>query len=413
MALAPSLLPGFQYEIISGNLAGEVVTIVDNTPFPDSDPHRRRKITASYDGETFYILPRLLGDKPVGIASKPVPAPEVVSAAVSAPVAATQAVLTDRSRAANPITDPMDPRLDHLRPSVSKCKRYVRRTMVTGKSDVETLLNYTSDAYRAENQGRPANLALKGDTQSGKTFLVEVLAVEWAKQMGLPKPLPVFTLSGSSGVTDFDLFGQTTSYTDPETGVESLVWLPGVVELASQVGGILYLDEINAMSERVTTSLFPILDHRHQFSNRNKPVLKGGQFMPETTSTSLDLWVIATYNEGYQGMVKMNQAVHQRFDHILWDYSDEVERKLIQSPTILLMGSAFRQARKARTLNTPIGTAVLQRMQRNVATLGVPMAVEVFLGMFDARERPVAEAILQDRSFITSLAEEVRVSAQA
>ena len=32
------------------------------------------------------------------------------------------------------------------------------------------------------------------------------------------------------------------------------MWLPGVVDLAAQVGGILYLDEVNAMGERVTSS---------------------------------------------------------------------------------------------------------------------------------------------------------------
>ena len=107
--------------------------------------------------------------------------------------------------------------------------------MSNGMTDVDFLLTFTNDVYRAKNEGRPANVMLKGDTQSGKTFLVEVLAIAWADMLGLPKPMPVFTLSGSSGITDFDLFGQTASYTDPTTGRESLVWLPGLVDLARPV----------------------------------------------------------------------------------------------------------------------------------------------------------------------------------
>jgi MoxR-like ATPase len=423
MALTTSLLPGYQYKVARGPYKGDIVTIIDPKAFPDGHPHQR-KITVMFDGEVSFILPRLLDNVPVGVGN-------VDTSALAAATTVTQTIAPKEmpghvvvnqvapvvplrmARTPKPITDPMDPRLDHLRPSVSKCKRYVSRIMPNGKTDVETLLAYTTDAYRSENQGRPANLALKGDTQSGKTFLVEVLAVQWAEAMGYPKPMPIFTLSGSAGVTDFDLFGQTTSYTDPITGVESLVWLPGTVEMAAQCGGILYGDEINAIDERFTTSLFSVADHRHAFTNRNKAVDKGGQLMPEVTSTHLDMWFIITYNEGYAGMTKMNQALHQRFDHLLWDYDPAVEAKLVRSATILEIGKAFRLARKARTISTPIGTAVLQRFQRNVEVQGVAMAVETFLGMFEMRERDLATDIFKERSFTTSLIEEEKAAKAA
>src|SRR4051794_862950 len=72
MAKAPALLPGYQYRILpnGGDLAGEVVTILDNISFPDSDP-RRRKVTVEHDGNTIYILPRMLEDLPI-IAKAPV-----------------------------------------------------------------------------------------------------------------------------------------------------------------------------------------------------------------------------------------------------------------------------------------------------------------------------------------------------
>jgi MoxR-like ATPase len=410
MALAASLIPGFKYTILKGVLEDEVVTIINNVPFLDGDAEgRQRKITvAGPDGKEFYILPRLLSDRPVGVVDEDsqqapvfVPMPSPVPTMETPMQQAVALVLA-------PITDPMDPRLDHLRPSRAKIKQYINRVMPNGMSDVEFLLNFTTDAYRAKNEGRPANIMLKGDTQGGKTFLVEVLAVKWAEAMKMPKPMPIFTLSGSSGITDYDLYGQTTSYTDPMTGREMLVWLPGMADLAAQVGGILYLDEVNAMGERVTSSLHPLTDHRHHFINRNKPVFKGGQFMPDAVTADLDLWIIGTYNEGYRGMGEMNEAFINRFRHLVWDYDQEVEQKLIPSPAIRLLGDALRTARSANQVRTPVGTAALQRVQEDVDAFGIAAAMEVFTGMFKPNERPVVQSIIEDRSIFLMLQEEAR-----
>ena len=418
MAKANFLIPGFKYEVAQGMQQGDIVTIVDNHTFPDGH-EQARKITVRYeDGTTDYILPRLIADEPIGIdnpalmpteAAPTVVAPAPAAAPIEVTGPADVPVQIDvAGRKVIPITDPMDARLDHLRPSKAKVRKYIRRTMPNGMSDVEMLLLFTSDEYRADNELRPANVMLKGDTQSGKTFLVEVLAVAWAEKLGLPKPMPIFTLSGSAGVTDFDLFGQTTSYTDPVTGVESLVWLPGVVDMAAQCGGVLYLDECNAMGERVTSSLHPLCDHRHQFVNRNRPVYRNGQFMPDVVTASEDLWIVGTYNEGYAGMGRMNEAFQNRFRHIRWDYDEAVEAKLIKSPTVRLLGEALRAARKAnsRGLRTPVGTAALQRLERDVLSFGVEVGLQVFTGMFAASEVDVVEAIITDRSIIILLNEE-------
>jgi hypothetical protein len=416
MALAASLLPGFKYEILGGTLEGEIVTIVDNTPFPDSDTEgRKRKITVlSPEGTEYYILPRLLSNSPVGM-DTPAPAPVTTIAPALPGVAATVAELTAvvaqpvaGITVQVPITDPMDPRLDHLRPSRSKVKRYINREMANGMLDVDFLLTFTNDEYRAENEGRPANVMLKGDTQSGKTMLVEVLAVLWADKMGLPKPMPIFTISGSSGVTDFDLYGQTTSFTNPTTGVESLVWLPGMVDLAAQAGGILYLDEVNAMGERVTSSLHPLADARHHFVNRNKAVLRNGTILPEVTSAHMDLWILGTYNEGYRGMGEMNEAFINRFRHIRWGYDSAVELKLIKSAAVRLLGDALRTSRQRNSIRTPIGTAALQKVERDIAAFGAVVGLEVLIGMFKANEQEIVSSIIEDRSIIVLLNEEAR-----
>ena len=201
------------------------------------------------DGKIDYILPRQLRDEPLGIDSPAIegkPAQAVaqtiqeawvpVDEAPLAPVH-TQVLASDADQAVilnpatglpitvskapvTPIDNPMDPRLDHLRPSRSILKdgRYIHRTMLNGESDTDFLLKYTNDFYRAKNEGRPANFMLKGETQGGKTLLVQVLAILWADAMGYPKPMPMFTLSGSSGVTDYDLFGQPVTLHRPRHG---------------------------------------------------------------------------------------------------------------------------------------------------------------------------------------------------
>jgi len=250
---------------------------------------------------------------------------------------------------------------------------------------------------------------LKGDTQGGKTFLVEVLAVEWAKRLGLPKPMPIFTLSGSAGITDFDMFGQASPYYDPATGTERIVWLPGVVDMAARVGGILYADECNAIAERYTSSLHPIADHRHTFTNRNRPVaVPGDGFMPETVTTSMNLWFIGTFNEGYRGMSDMNEAFVNRFRHIEWGYDEKVEKALVPSPTIHLLADALRTARDQNKLRTPVGTAALQRLHLDIQTFGPELALDVFVAPFKAQERLIVRSIIEDRSIALLLGEELK-----
>lgn len=428
MALAAALIPGFTYRVDSGPLAGAQVTIVDNKAFPDKDtngdPHpQARKITVKLGVDEVYIIPRLINGTPIAdpmwTRNAAVQNDSPVTTSYAAVATATYVpadgdvstlpnghMPIDGSR---PIMDPMDPRLDHLRPDTHKVAKYVNRMMPNGTTDVTFFLTFVGAAHRSENQGRPANLMLKGDTQGGKTFLVEALAVAWAKLLGLPKPMPIFTLSGSSGVTDFDLFGQPTTWQDPSNGTEHIVWLPGVVDLAARVGGILYLDECNAMGERVTTSIHPVVDHRHTFTNRNKAVkVPGDGFMPETVSTHVDLWVIGTFNEGYRGMADMNEAFINRFRHFEWGYDEKVEKALVPSPTVHLLADALRTARSQSKLRTPVGTAALQRLWLDINTFGVELALQVFVSPFKPQERDVVREIIDARSISLLLAEEMK-----
>ena len=351
----------------------------------------------------------------------PAPVAAFMAEAVQAP-APVLATITQASgsqvigmvRTLDPITDPMDKRLDHLRPSRRKVKQYIGRDIAPGLTDTDFLLTFTTDEYRedANNAGRPASLMIKGDTQSGKTMLVEVLACLWADRLGLPKPMPIFTISGSSRRdrlrpvrSDDELHRPGDGRGEPRLAPRhGRAWF-------AQVGGILYLDEVNALDPRVTSSLHPLIDHRHMFVNRNKAIFKGGQFMAEVTAASLDLWVIGTLNEAYAGMGKLNEAFINRFEHVVWGYNGDVEVKLIDSAAMRLLGDSLRTARERNSIRTPCGTAALQRCVRNVRVHGPVVGLSMLAAMFLPNERPIVESIIEDRSIIILLNEELRQAA--
>lgn len=284
-----------------------------------------------------------------------------------------------------------DPRLDMLRPDPALLDEYVTREMPNGQTDVEYLL----DCWR-----RRENVLLVGDTQGGKTMLVNVMSILAGQDMGHAKPLPVFTLSASSGITDFDLFGQPTAWTDPSDNAEHIVQLPGVVDMAARVGGILYLDEVNMMPERVTSSLHPVTDWRRSFTNRNKAVkVPGDGFMAEMVKLNDNLWIVGTMNPNYRGAGALNEAFTNRFRFLRWDYNTEVERTLIPNEGVRLLGDALRTARATGHLRTPIGTAALMRLAGDVSDVGVDMAIYCLLSMFTQDEVPVVEEIIEARSF--------------
>jgi len=285
------------------------------------------------------------------------------------------------------------PMFDRFRPSrPNLLRQYVSRKLPGNKTDIDVLVNYWS---RRDTRGYSTNVGLVGDTQSGKTMLVEVLATVIAERMGLTKPLPVFTLSGSSGITDHDLFGQ---YRPDEFG--NLRWMEGIVAMAVRYGGILYLDETNAMPGNVTSALHPVLDDRRQFVNVRKPLPDGfGGFTPEVVNVNPNLWVVCTYNPGYAGMSRTNEAFANRFVWLSWDYDEEVEKRLIKSPAIRLLGQSLRLARETRAITTPVGTSALQRLEQDMVALEVDYALWAFLGQFTSKqERAAVDAIITDNN---------------
>jgi hypothetical protein len=130
--------------------------------------------------------------------------------------------------------------------------------------------------------------------------------------------------------------------------------------------------------------------------------------MPEVIYANKDLWVIATYNPGYAGMSKPNEALLARIAWLPWDYDEEVEKRLIKSPGVRLFGQALRSARESRSIVTPIGTSALQRLEQDIKLMGVEFGLWAFCGRFtNKNERAVVTTIVEDRSIRIMLNSEV------
>jgi MoxR-like ATPase len=382
MASAKLLRTGMSVIIKSGPFRNLPATVVDPAVMPDGHVHQRKMLVDIEGVGEEWIIPKL-----IDIPGYPTASQHTANVAPSNYHPERPVVMTH-----TPITSLDDPALDSFRPQrAGIIKEYVSRVLPGGKKDIAVLTSY----WERRKDGYSLNVGMVGDTQSGKTMLVEVMAHVIAKRMGLTKPLPVFTLAGSSAITDHDLFGQ---YRPDSSG--QLLWMEGIVALAARLGGILYLDEINAMPGSVTAALHPLLDDRRSFINIRKPVVNDhGVILPEVIKCSTDLWVLCTYNPGYAGMSRTNEAFANRFVWLPWGYDESVEKRLIKSPAIRLLGLSLRAARETRAITTPIGTSALQRLEADIACLGVDYALWAFQGQFTNRtEASVVEEIINDRT---------------
>lgn len=401
MATTKALRPGLAARINEGPFLDHVAVVLDNNTFPDGHENARKITVKLLDvldehDQPFvtYILPRQLDLVQTEVVD--------VETYLRAEQAALTTVEQGRLITSEPITDPMDPALDRFRPPASVVKRYISRTVPGGYTDVDFLLAMRE---QRDSNGYSPNIALVGETQSGKTMLVQVLAVLAAERDGMPKPYPVFTISGSSGVTSYDIFGQTSAVIID--GREVLVWMEGLAAMAAKCGGFLYLDEWNAVPPSQAVALHPLLDDRRQFINTQKAVPDGhGGFSPEVVEAHKKLWCLSTINPGYKGTQTMAEATSNRFRWVPWDYDEATEKALIPSKTVRLIGGLLREAGLHRIISVPVGTSVLQRFNVDCATFGVDAAVWTFTGLFPPAERDRVFQIIKDGGKLDLLMDE-------
>ena len=236
------------------------------------------------------------------------------------------------------------------------------------------------------------NVLIKGHAGSGKTMC----AMAYASSRGHR----YYNVSSHNGLEPSELFGQWIPTPDGH-----YKWQDGAVTDMVRNGGVLLLNEVNFIPERVTTVLFGLLDDRREIQ-----LLSNGG---EVIKAHKDLLIIADMNPDYRGTRPMNQAWHDRFmkGHILeFPYDKSIEAKLVKSKALLEMAEALRSRYELEEINTPISTRALVGFITNVKNLGLDYAIYSYLNGFDEKsgERGAVKIVME--TYKSRIADELGVA---
>ena len=252
-------------------------------------------------------------------------------------------------------------------PPIHLAKRYVHRK-VYGVEDFKTF-----DKARANK----INVLIYGPTGPGKTTAVEA----WAAERGLR----MATVSGNASMESRQLFGGFI----PD-GNGSYGWIDGPVTDVVRNGGVLLLDEMNFISPKIYTTLYPLTDGRRSITLLDH--------MGETIVAHPDLTIFATMNPDYIGTTPLNFAMRNRFDiQLFWDYDDAVEAKLVKSKALLLLIKQLRAEAAKGQYETPISTNMVMELEAFIedTDLGYDFAVENFIAHFGSDEQASVRLVFQ------------------
>lgn len=252
-------------------------------------------------------------------------------------------------------------------PDKSWATRYLNRKNVnkSGKTDFEML-----DIIKANFQ----NLLIKGHAGSGKTMCI----IAWASS----RDYRYYNISSNIGLEPSHLFGMWI----PTENAGVFKWQDGPVTDLVRHGGVLLLNEIDFMPERITTVLFGLLDDRREIQ-----LLENGG---EVIKAHPDLVVIGDHNPNYRGSRPMNQAWKDRFAH-KWDfeYDKAIEKKLIGNTTLLEVANQLREQHERGEIDTPISTRGLEAFVKNTRNVSLDYAIITYLNSFADDEREAVKLV--------------------
>ncbi|WP_310620604.1 CbbQ/NirQ/NorQ/GpvN family protein [Flexibacterium corallicola] len=148
----------------------------------------------------------------------------------------------------------------------------------------------------AYDNGLP--VLLKGPTGCGKTRFVAHMAKKLGRKL--------YTVACHDDLSAADLIGRYLL-----KGGET-VWVDGPLTRAVREGAICYLDEVVEARKDVTVVLHPLTDDR-----RTLPIDRTG----EELVASKDFMLVASYNPGYQNILKtLKPSTRQRFISLEFDF---------------------------------------------------------------------------------------------
>jgi len=248
-------------------------------------------------------------------------------------------------------------------------ERYVHRN-IHGKYDFDVY-----DLARAEK----VNVLIYGPTGPGKTTSIEA----WCAA----RDLRLAQVSGNATLEVSHLFGKYV----PD-GKGGFVWVNGPITDVVRNGGVINLDEINFISPKIYTVLYPLLT--------NQRFITLLDHHGEVIEAHDDLTIFATMNPDYIGTVPLNWALRNRFDiQIPWDYDNDVESKLVSAKNLLVLARLLRDEAAKGQYETPISTNMLIEFSKFVERMGYEFAVENFIAHFSTDEQASVRLVFQAHEY--------------
>ena len=251
-------------------------------------------------------------------------------------------------------------------PDMEYFNTYIGRTF-NDKSEFD-LFDYGLDSN--------TNILIEGPTGPGKTSAV--LAYSAMREMAF------YAIPSNIGIEPSQLFGKFIP--DEENG--GFKWIDGPVTSIVRNGGVLLINEVNFMPERVATVLFGLLDKRRQIILLDHEA--------EVIDAHEDLLIIADMNPDYEGTRTLNKAFRNRFGiQLFWDYDPTVEAALVESKSLLSLAGRIRNDVARGLYQTPVSTNMLQEFERITEALGIDFAVTNFVNHFATEERaPIKQLVI-------------------
>lgn len=234
------------------------------------------------------------------------------------------------------------------------------------------------------------NVLIFGPTGPGKTSFVMAWAAARRKKF--------YSVASNIALDPSQMFGKMSVKDDGSFG-----WFDGGVTDIVRHGGVLLVDEVNFMSDRIAPVLFELFDKRREISLLDH---KGEKIrahrpdcwcdLPEKECQKRWVLVVACMNPDYSGTRPLNAAFRNRFPiQVEWDYDEEIENKLVPYPTLMEIARSIRKT--GSRVETPVATNMLQEFVDIATDLGLPFAIANFCNHFSVDERPAVVAVFEQR----------------
>ena len=219
------------------------------------------------------------------------------------------------------------------------------------------------------------NVLLEGPTGSAKTSAIMAYAAM--------KEVPFYAISSNIGIEPSQLFGKYI----PD-GEGSFEWVDGPVTEIVRHGGVLLINEVNFMPERVSTVLFGLLDKRRQIELLDH---KGEKIEAHENTV-----VFADMNPDYAGTRPLNAAFRNRFAiQLVWDYDRSVEEHLVACVPLLDLAEKIRERTAQGEFLTPLSTNMLiEFMDTMFDTESLAFATMVLVNHFASEERESVKMLI-------------------